>query len=374
MKSSSDIIIIGGGIIGCAIANRLAAEGLNITIIEKGEPGREASWAAAGMLAPHAEAAHSVPSVSSNLMQASHALYPDFVAELEEETGIQIGYQVGGSLVVATDYREATMLAGLLERQLAVDRPAEEFTAQQVHDMQPGLAESVQSALFFQHDHYVNNRRLMKALVASARKHGVQFRTMTPVIGLECEQSRISGVLTPDGLQEADVVVNAAGAWAGTLDPSSNIRLSVRPIRGQIVQVQVQPQMLNQLIHSSGCYIVPWPDGRTLIGSTLENVGFDNSVTAAGVQALLSAAIKIVPALKEAVVKDMWAGLRPDTSDNLPILGCTAIQNYIIATGHFRNGVLLAPITARLISELVLSGQPSIPLAPFSAARFSADP
>ncbi len=370
MKTSKDIIIIGAGIIGCAIAHRLADAGLEIVVVEKGQPGEEASRAAAGMLAPFAEAAHSVPVELMELFEASHAMYPDFVAELQDETGIHIGYQTGGSVMVATDYQEATVLAGLLERQLQANKQVEALTDKEVHELQPGLAESVQSGLYFPRDHYVNNRHLMCALAAGLEKRGVRVLSGTQVVALEKSAERVRGVRTHREVLHADLVINTAGAWAGSLQPATEVPLPVRPIRGQIVQLTVRPQFLRQLLHSTGCYIVPWPDGSTLIGSTLENVGFDKRVTASGVQSLLAAATRVVPALCSAEVSNTWAGLRPDTPDNLPILGRTAIEGYIVAAGHFRNGILLAPVTAKLISELVLQGKPSVSLSPFAPDRF----
>jgi len=365
----NDVIVIGGGIIGCSIAHRLAGEGMAVTVIERGEPGREASWAAAGMLAPQAESAHSVPPALRELFEASHALYPEFVAELEDETGIHIDYQTNGSVMVAMDYQETKMLAGLLERHMETGRDVEELTAHQVKEKQPGLSEAVEAALFFPDDHAVDNRQLMSALVEGARRRDVTFLNHTPVLGLDFQGERVRGARIPGRVVEGDTFILAAGCWTD-LVATGEVVTAVRPIRGQIVCLQNKPQTLRHLIHASDCYIVPWPDGRTLIGSTLENVGFDKTVTAEGMHKLISAGIKTVPGLRSATVRDHWAGLRPNTPDDLPVLGKTRYSNLIVATGHFRNGILLAPITAKLITELLVSGQPAIPLEPFSSTRF----
>ncbi len=370
MKSNNDILIIGGGVIGCAIAWRLAQQGAKVTVVEKNEPGLEASWAAAGMLAPQSEAAHGLRGAMDELCYASHALYPDFVKELEEASGVKIGYRTTGSIYTAADFKEAQALAGLLERQLAAGKRAEEVSHQQLYEMELALARNIEAAIFLPDDHHVDNRLLMKALVAAGSALGVTFLNHTHALGLVLKGDRAAGVRTPAGVLECQIIVNAAGCWSGLIETENRVPLPLRPVRGQMVCLEIKPQPLHHLIHSTGCYLVPWPDGRILVGSTLENVGFDKRVTAEGVQQLLAAAINVAPALASATVGDVWAGLRPDTPDNLPILGATAIANFIAATGHFRNGILLAPITAQLISELILTGASSTPLDAFRPQRF----
>ncbi|HEX9653699.1 MAG TPA: glycine oxidase ThiO [bacterium] len=370
MKSDNDILIIGGGIIGCSIAWRLAQQKARVTVIEKGEPGLEASWAAAGMLAPQSESAHGLRDAMSALCYASHALYPEFIDELQAASGVNIGYRTTGSIYLAADFNEAEALAGLVERQLTAGRRAEELSHQQLHEMEPALTSNIEAAIFLPDDHHVDNRALMKALVSAGSAVGVKFLNHTQVVGLVVKHDRAAGLRTATGVLECDKVINAAGCWAGVVETGNRLKLPLRPIRGQIVCLEMQPQPLHHLIHSAGCYLVPWPDGRILVGATLENAGFDKRVTAAGVQQLLAAAIKSVPALASASMRDTWAGLRPDTPDNLPILGETAIANLFAATGHFRNGILLAPITAKLVSEVVLSGESPVSLGAFRPQRF----
>ncbi len=370
MKSSTDVIVIGAGIIGCSVAYRLAKAGLKVTVVEKNQPGQEASWAAAGMLAPNAEVIHSAPPPLCELLTVSHDMYPDFVNELENESGMDIGFESTGSLVVAKDYEEAKILAGLYERERAKGTNVLELSAREVHEMEPDVTDSIQVGLFFPEDYYVNNRALVSALVKAAEKNDVRFLNNMQVAGLEIEGDKATGVQLPGELIYGGTVINSAGCWAGLVH-SQQISLPVRPVGGQIVELENKPQSLGHLIHSTGCYLVSWPDGRVLIGSTLENVGFNKKTTAEGVQQLLSAAIQIVPSLASAPIRAFWAGLRPDTPDNLPILGKTQFSNYIVATGHFRNGILLAPVTAKLITELVISGKASISLEPFRLERFS---
>ncbi len=368
MSTATDVLIIGGGIIGCAIAERLADAGLKVTVVEKGQPGKEASWAAAGMLAPYAEVVHHVSPVLAALFEESHKLYAEWVARLQQDSGQEIGYQTGGSLMVAADFQEAEILAGLLDRMQLADKPIQDLSSGELKKLQPGLADCVQSGLFFPRDSYVNNRELMQALVTSATVKGVTFLANTKVLNVETAGSRATGVKTTGGGIAADRVVIAAGCWSPQID--LDLTIPVRPVRGQIVHLHVEKQFLRRLVHSTGCYIVPWPDGRTLVGSTLENVGYNRETSAAGIQQLLAAAIATVPALGAASVRQTWAGLRPDTSDNLPILGSTPYDNLFVATGHFRNGILLAPITAKLISELILTGNSPGMLHPFRLARF----
>jgi len=215
------------------MAHRLAREGLQVTVIERGRPGGEASSAAAGMLAPQSEAAHGLSGRFSELCLASRHLYPDFVAELENETGINIGYHTTGSIFVASDYAEAAALAGLLERQQAAGQPAEELTAQQVRELEPELAETIEVGVYLPSDHYVDNRRLMTALVAAAARRGVEFLTETPVVGLEFDGPRVIGVRLPEQILTAGHTINAAGSWAGLIDQTGRLRLPVRPVRGQ---------------------------------------------------------------------------------------------------------------------------------------------
>jgi glycine oxidase len=369
-QTKHDILIIGGGIIGCSIAWRLAQQGAKVSVIEKGEPGAEASWAAAGMLAPQSEAAHGLRGDLDKLCFASHAIYPDFVRELEEASGAQIGYRTPGSIYAASDFKEAEALAGLLERQLADGKHADALSRKQLQEMSPALSQKVEAAIYLPDDHHVDNRALMKALVVAGRTAGVQFYNDTPATAIETASGRAVAIRTADGRIAGDVIVNAAGCWASQIEMGDRVALPVRPIRGQIVCLEVTPQPLRHLIHSTGCYLVPWPDGRVLVGATLENAGFDAQVTAGGVQQLLAAAIQIVPALASAKVIDVWAGLRPDTPDNMPIIGKTSIPNLIAATGHFRNGILLAPITAKIVSELILHGDAEMPLDAFRPQRF----
>lgn len=372
MKRTTDAAIIGGGIIGCAIAYWLARAGLRVIVVERGQPGCEASTAAAGMLAPQSEAVHEALGAFSELCYASWQLYPEFVQQVEEDASLKVDYRRDGSVFVAFDYIEAEALAGLVERQRAAGRPVEELSTAQLRELEPHVSEHAQVGVWLPDDHHVDTRLLMNALVVACLRRGVEIITETPVIGLVAEGAQVIGVRLPGGVLSSAFVINAAGSWAGLIDPSM-MQFPIRPIRGQMVQLNLQPQAVRHLLHSTGCYIVPWPDGRLLVGATVENVGFNKSVTAQGVHQLLSAALKMLPALHHATMQGTWAGLRPDTEDNRPILGPTQWQNVIMATGHFRNGILLAPVTAQLITELITTGAPSLSLEPYRPQRFLKD-
>ncbi len=371
MSVKNDIIIIGGGIIGCSIAYFLARKGYKATILERGQPGEEASWAAAGMLAAQSEEAHNVQYKFADLCFTSREMYPQFITELESETGMKVDFRCTGSLFVAKDFQEASALTGLFKRQKEHGKPVEEVEPAELQKLEPAIKGKVETSLFLPEDCHVDNRKLMKVLVAALHKLGVEIQTRTEVIGLDIRGNRVQGVKTLKGTISCGLVVLAAGSWSGLIDTGNKISLPVRPIRGQIVCLEMHPQPLHHLIHSTGCYLVPWPDGRILVGSTLENVGFNKDVTAHGVHQLLHAALEIVPGLAEARLTQVWAGLRPDTRDNLPILGKTPVEGLIVATGHFRNGILLAPITAKLITELITKNETSYSLEPFSLQRFN---
>ncbi len=307
MDSKSNIVVIGGGIIGCSVAWQLARKGIKVTLIERGQPGEEASGAAAGMLAPQAEVAHGSNGPLFELCLASREIYPDFVAELEEETQIRIGYGQTGTLFVAASFEEATLLTKVIQQQEEKGLPYEELSRDQVHELEPALDDRVLAGLLLPMDHHVDNRTLVKALVTAGMERGVQYRTGTPAVGLVIEGNQVTGVRVPDEVLRADAVVNAAGSWAGEIDSRFRLEIPVRPVRGQMVQLQWQhPDLLRRLIHSAHGYLVPWPEGRVLLGSTMENAGYNKSVTAEGIHQLLEGALKIVPGLGEAAESLKW--------------------------------------------------------------------
>ena len=361
-----DVLILGGGIIGISLALRLADEKRAVTVLERGQPGEEASWAAAGMLAPTSEHVHAPG--EAELAAASAALYPQWVGHLSERTGLEVGYRREGTLLVAFDPAEASHLNSLL---------GEGLTAEQARRLEPLLSERLLAARFLPGDLQVDNRRLLQALITAATRAGVHFQSQTAVGELRLASGRAVGVRTTAGENlDAGAVVNALGCWAGCL-PLVGPRLTpTRPVRGQMIAVRADPGSLRHVIRSQRAYIVPRGEadqgGRLLLGSTMEDAGFDKSVTPSGLRGILAGAGEIAPALAALPFAEAWAGLRPDSPDHLPILGATDIPGYFVATGHFRNGILLAPITAQLLADVILGRPPRLSLEPFSPLRFAA--
>ena len=365
---SNDVLIIGGGIIGFALALRLASEKLSVTMLERGQPGREASWAAAGMLAPTSEAGHgadgALPAPVAQLAAASAALYPQWLGRIGGRAALDVGYRTEGTIDVAFTEEEAEVIESL---------PGERLSATEARRLEPTLSGRVISAVLLPRDVQVDNRRLFAALLEAARAAGVHVRLGISVIDLAIERGRATGVRAANGETfSAGAVVNAAGCWAAQLSEHGRRLTPTRPVRGQMIALRGPAASgLRHVVRSPRGYILPRADGRLVCGSTTENAGYDKSLTPAGLRQLLSAAIELVPAAAGLPFADAWAGLRPDSPDHLPILGATDIESYFVATGHYRNGILLAPITAQLVGDVILGRQPSVSLEPFSPLRFA---
>ncbi len=362
-----DALIIGGGVIGVALALRLATDKLSVTIAERGQPGREASWAAAGMLAPTSEAGHGpdgeLPPPLATLAAASAELYPEWLERLGTNK-LAVGYRTEGTIDVAFTEAEAETLKLL---------PGEPLTPAEARRLEPALSHRVVAAVLLTRDVQVDNRRLLATLLEAARSAGVQFRIGTRVVEVTIEGGRATGVRTAEGERvSAGLVVNAAGCWASKLGEHGRRLTPTRPVRGQMVALQgPEASGPRHVVRSPRGYILPRADGRLVIGSTSENAGYDKSLTPAGLRQILSAGIELVPAAASLPFADAWAGLRPDTPDHLPILGATDVENFFVATGHYRNGILLAPVTAQLVGDAILGQEPSLSLEPFSPLRFA---
>lgn len=360
--AAPDCLIVGGGIIGVSLALELAREKLSVVVLERGQASREASWAAAGMLAPTSEH-HEHPALEA-LARASNDLYSDWLSSLREAYPCDVGYRTDGTLLVAFDEREAAALAGL---------PGEALTASELRRLEPSLSDRLCSGLYLKNDHQVDNRRLTAALWEAAAGSGVTLRPAAEVRALLCASGRVRSIQMADNSRmEASIVVDAAGAWAGSLGNEAARLAPTHPVRGQMLSLRSDPAPVRHVIRSPRAYLLPRASGHLVIGSTMEDAGFDKSVTPAGLAGLLAGAREILPAAARLAFEEAWAGLRPDTPDHLPILGATDLENFYVATGHFRNGILLAPITARLLADLILGRQPSLPLDPFSPLRFAA--
>ncbi len=373
--NNPDVIVIGGGLIGSSIALRLAQAKLRVSVFDRGEPGAEASSAAAGMIGPQGETA--VPDAFFALCAASHALFPDFVAEIEDLSGQDVGFRRDGSLLVATDEKQVAHLEKLFWNQSRAGLPLERLTVASLERKMPGLSKKIRLALGASEDHWVDNEKLTRAVIEAAHRLGVKFQSRCAVEDLVVRDDRVDAVHTRTGphddapaLLSAGSFVLAAGCWSGGLAAQAGLQLAMQPCRGQMMEFE-SPREIPHVVRAGAHYLVPRSARRVVVGTTAEYAGFEKRVTAEGLQSILNGTMKFAPFLKECALLRSWAGLRPDTSDHLPILGYSKLDNLILATGHFRHGILLAPITAQQISELVLSRAASFPLEPYRPGRFA---
>ena len=373
-------MIVGGGVIGLAVARALVLRGLSdVLLIERSSLGAESSSAAAGMLAPQAEANRADDFF--HLACQSRDMYSDFAAALLEETGIDIELDTTGTLYLAFTDDDARELEKRYEWQSQAGLALEILRVEEARWFEPAISENVCAALKFPLDGQVENRRLISALAASTAKLGVRLATGTTVTSLKTDHRGVAGVETSRGFVSAEMVVIAGGAWTsmlGLTDRSGKTSsdktlpgLSIEPVRGQMLCFEANPQIVRHVVYTSRGYIVPRRDGRLLAGSTTEHAGFDKRVTAEGVSSLLTAALEISPKIGALHLAESWAGLRPRAADGLPVLGPYAeIDGLFYATGHYRNGILLAPITGELIAGAIVDKVPSTSLGSFSPDRF----
>jgi len=363
-----DAVIVGAGVIGCGIALELAKAGRSVTILEQSTPGAEASSAAGGILGPQVE--ESEPGPVLDLGLRSRALYPAFAREVESLSGLSVGYLPCGVMMVAFNEAEATRLAATVTWQKAMGLRADLLDGNRARALEPQLSGAAVSVAHFPDDHQVDTRLLVRALQVAAARAGAIFRS-GHVRGVLSSGGRATGVDLDGEALEARAVVIAAGAWSGLIQGAQVAPRVLRPMRGQVVQLMTRLPSLTRVLASERGYLVPRLDGRVVAGSTMELVGFEKQVTAGGLHHILSNAIALCPALEQAPVQEMWAGLRPYTEDLLPILGPGPMEGLFLATGHLRNGILLLPITAQVISQLVLGERPSVDLHPFRYNRFA---
>lgn len=376
-ERSCDTAVIGGGMIGCSIAWRLAQAGMRVFVFDRGDVSREASWAAGGILAPMAEADQA--DEFYHLAASSRAMYPAFARELAEASGVDIAYRTEGLLHLALQPEDETELEHRWAWQHAAGLNVKRLNRDCVLKLEPSLNPQLKWALKFPDDHQVDTRLLVKALETAARNAGVRFFPQTEVKGFCFEGSEVRGVRTSRGEIKARAVVVAAGSWS-TRGPLAENRptpgFQIEPIHGQMIAIEMPEPSIGHVIFSPRAYLVPRSSGFVIAGSTMERIGFEKRVTAGGVAAITANAIEISPALSDRPILECWAGLRPALTPDAshaqwPVLGEDAhCKGLVYATGHFRNGVLLTPITARAITDLLLRGESSIDLAPFSPQRF----
>ena len=365
-RNHADVIIIGGGIIGCAIAYDLAKRNVRPLVVDKASAvGTEASWAGAGILTSHASTHDPYPT----LCRASLALYPGLAEELRAETQIDIEFLRAGTLSVFFNASEAAGLIGLADRRVKRGFSAEVLSAAEARTLEPALSTAIAGAVLFPEDAHVRNPKLVTALATAAARLGATFHLGNPVTEFlrerENDTERVLGVVVNGEPLYADTFVVAAGCWSGTLTAQLDAPIHVGPAKGQIVLVEAMPPLFQRTIDGLGIYIVPRNDGKILLGATVEFVGYDKTPTVDGTKQLLDAAVAIAPELAHSTFRQTWAGLRPYAKKG-PILGyLPGYQNVVLASGHFKNGILLAPITGQLIGELITTSSPSLSLEPF---------
>jgi glycine oxidase len=366
---ATDVAIIGGGIMGSAVALRLCQRGIGVTVIERGIPGAEASSAAAGILGPQMEAEGPGPLLELGLK--SRALYPALAAELRDLTSIDVGYDRSGVLAVAFDEAGEAALSSRRAWQLARGLRVDSLSGEAARAREPALGPAVRAALAFNDDAQVVARDLARAFSQAAAGAGARFLTGRYVRRVLVDNGAVTGVELDGDVLPAGTVVVAAGSWSGLIEGAGVPAAVVRPARGQLVSIETRPPLFRHVVSAPGGYLVPRRDGTVLAGSTVEMAGFRKEVTVGGLAAILTLARTIIPALADAPVTGSWSNFRPFTEDHLPVMGATAVRGLVLATGHFRNGILLAPITAHAIAELIATGKAPLDLAPFAIDRFA---
>ncbi len=366
-----DCLVIGGGVVGLSLAWELAKHGRRVQLIDRQQPGQEASWAGAGILPPANRRAALHP--YDQLRGLSMELYPQWSQELRERTGIDNGYRRCGGIYLARSAGETAALIGwsaaAMEEQLAVER----LNAESLRKLEPALAEcaaSVRAAYYLPEEAQIRNPRHLQALIAACGQCGVEIVADTEVVDMALQDGRIAALQTTRGPLSADRYCFTTGAWTGRLLKKIGLEIAVLPIRGQMVLFRCERQPFRAVLNEGPRYLVPREDGRVLVGATEEEVGFDKRTTDVAIQELRDLARELVPALREAVVEQTWAGLRPASFDGFPYLGkLPGLDNGYVAAGHFRSGLYLSPATAVVMRQVICGEKPEIDLTPFQTIR-----
>ena len=365
-----DTVVIGGGVAGLGVGWKLAQRGESVVLLERGETGKEASWAAAGMLAP-ANEAHFQEDENLFLGRASMALYPEFVEELEAFTGIDVDYRTEGTLSVALDADDTAVLKELFAAQQKYELPVRWLSGDEAREIEPGLANYVCAGIFCPMDHQIDNRKLVEALKVAFQKAGGTLLEHTEVTKIQTE----GGLVVSAGEQtwQAKRIVLAAGAWSGLIPGLPDAaRPPVRPLKGQMFSLEApSPDFLTHVIRAPDIYIAPKSNGTIVMGATMEEMGFDRRMTAGGLYSKLKGAWETVPGVYDLPIKETWTGFRPSSRDNAPLLGETVVPGLFAATGHHRGGILFAPATAIHMANLILDGTLPDVLKPFDPKRFA---
>ncbi len=348
-----DVLIVGAGLIGLGIAYELAKENVAVRVLDAHAPASSASWAAAGMLAPYTEALEGEAFEAA--CARSLAAFPAFAAEIEERTGVAVGLRCDGIVEAAYDEAAAARLQAHVATLTARGIDAAWFERAGALELEGILGAGCIGAALVRGEGQVDNRALGRALRTACERLGVRIDVGVEALELVTANGRASGVRTKNGTVGAAKIVNAAGAWADSLaGVPPEARVPVIPIKGQILALAAPADLVRRVLWVPGAYLVPRADGRLLVGATVEDAGFDLRVTAGGIHTVLDSALAALPALRDLSISETWAGLRPGSPDGIPFIGETALEGYLVASGHHRNGILLAPLTARLVADVIL--------------------
>ncbi len=396
MTGSTDVAVVGGGVIGCAVAYYAARKGLKVTLIDRPKRGRASSASAGGLwplgesvglgcgvifykalagmgaLPPGVHGPGQLPASFLDFALRSNEMFPALAQELRDGGGLDVEFERTSLLFLMYDEGDVAFAKPLWERCPCGRELTEWLTPEELAKAEPAVTREVRGALRFHGDNQVNPYRLADAFRSAARALGATVLTHTEVTGLRVASGRVTGVETEAGVIPCGHVVNAAGAWAPEVGRMAGLDIPVRPVRGQIVGTETLPKVLSACLSTSDCYLAQKGHGEVIIGSTTEEAGYEAGVTPEAMKALSAGAVRAVPFLKDVRVKRVWSGLRPGTPDELPILGpADGLEGYTNACGHFRTGILTSPLTGLLTAEMIADERPSFPVEPFLLSRFS---
>jgi glycine oxidase len=364
-----DMAIVGGGIMGCSVALRLAEAGASVTVLERSVPGAEASSAAGGILGAAIEAHHGGPALALGLR--SRSLHAELADQLLRDHGIDVGYRRCGLMLTAFDEGELARLDAFTGTWREGGVTAARIDGDEARVREPFLSDAVLGAVDLPEEAQVEPRRLLRGIALAAERAGVRFRTGLRVRGVRVTGGRAQGVDTDDGFVAARHVVVAAGSWTGLVQGIPIPPDTIQPIKGQMLATETRPPVFRRVVFGAGGYVVPRPDGRALCGSTMERVGFQRDVTLGGLARIASIAARLAPRLAEAPVLGHWASFRPGTPDDLPLVGRAGAEGLWLASGHHRNGILLAPVTAEIVAAQVLGREAPAGAEAFDPMRFA---